>query len=70
MKMEKVKTKSSKKSKEIKVRCTEMLLRQLLAICVVTGKSKTTVIEDLIRQEYGRKNEYANKYWESLEEKV
>lgn len=59
-----------KKNKEIKIRCTEVLLQKLLAICAVTGKSKTAIIESLIQKEYSSRNAYANKYYESLEEKT
>lgn len=56
----------NKKSKEIKIRCTETLLRKLMAICAVKGKTKTAIIEDLILQEYKKKQRYEEKYYEEF----
>lgn len=62
--------KKSRKSKEIKIRCTEVMLRKLLAICAVNGKSKTATIESLISEEYNRDKKYEIQYYANLEKKV
>ena len=60
----------TKKSKEIKIRCTEVLFRKLLAICAVSGKTKTAVIEDLIFAEFEKNKKYSAQYYADLEKKV
>lgn len=50
------------KNREVRIRCTEVLLRKLLAICAVTGKTRTAVIEDLIFAEYERDSRYSKRY--------
>lgn len=54
------------KTKNIKIRCTEVLCRKLLAICAVTGKTRTAIIEDLISAEYERNKKYAAQYCADL----
>lgn len=59
-----------KKSKEIKIRCTESIFRKLLAISKVTGKSRTAVITDLINLEYERDRRYSIQYYADLDKKL
>lgn len=54
------------KTREIKIRCTEVLFRKLLAICAVTGKTKTAVLEDLIYAEYDSDSRYSKQYLADL----
>lgn len=63
-------TKKSRKNKEIKIRCTELVLRKLLAICAVSGRTKTSVIEDLISGEYDRDKRYETRYYADLEGRI
>lgn len=54
------------KTREVKIRCTETLFRKLLAICKVTGKTRTAVIEDLIASEFKKNMKYSNQYYADL----
>lgn len=63
-------SKSLKKTREIKIRCSESLFRKLVAICKITGKTKTSIIEDLIHSEYEKDKRYEKKYYADLEKKV
>lgn len=58
------------KNKIIQIRCTETLLRKLLSICVVTGRTKTAVIEELICTEYEKNKKYETQYYTDLEKNV
>ena len=49
---------SKNKTRRIEIRCREMLFRKLWAICQVSGKTKTAVVEDLIGKEFDRKKAY------------
>lgn len=60
----------AKKTYEIKIRCTELLLRKLLAICSVKDSNKTNIIESLINMEYEKNAQYASKYYENLKKPV
>lgn len=57
-----------KKNKELKIRITEPMLRKILAICTVTGKTKTAIIEDLIIQEFKKNKKYEEQYYANLGE--
>lgn len=58
--------KKERKDKEIRIRCTKGLLRKLMAICVVTGETKTAVITDLILSEYAKNTKYQDEYIRKL----
>lgn len=58
------------KNHEIKIRCTENLFRKLLAICEVTGKTKTSIIEDLILIEYAKNKKYEEKFYEHFKKDI
>lgn len=53
---------SKNKTRRVEIRCRETLFRKLWAICQVSGKTKTTVLEDLICQEFDRKKAYQQFY--------
>lgn len=55
-----------KKNFRICMRFSETVLRKLLAISGVSGKSRTAVIEDLILGEFGRNKKYLDRYYEDL----
>lgn len=46
------------KNKKIQIRCDEIFLRRLEAICSETRRSKTAVIEDLVNTEYSKNKNY------------
>lgn len=48
----------NKKDREITIRVSDILFRKILAICKVTGKSKTGLIRDLVLQEYEKNKKY------------
>lgn len=58
------------KNKHVKIRCTEVLFRKLMAICAVTGKTRTAVLEDLISAEYEKDRRYSTQYYADLEHDV
>lgn len=60
----------AKKSREIKIRCTEILFRKLLAISRVTGKNKTSIVSDLISAEYEKDGRYSIQYLADLDKKL
>ena len=53
---------SKNKTRRIEIRCREMLFRKLWAICQVSGKTKTAVLEDLICKEFDRRKAYQQFY--------
>ena len=59
-----------KKSKAIKIRCSEILFRKLSAICAVTGKTKTAILEELIMTEYDRNKKYSDQYYMDLDKEI
>ncbi len=59
-----------KKDHEVKIRVTEIMLRKLTAICSVTGKTKTAVIEDLILKEFKKNKQYEDRYYLNSEVKI
>lgn len=58
------------KKHRIETRISEVLLRKLLAICAVSGKTRTAVIEDLILAEYEKNKKYKDRYYADLERGV
>lgn len=62
--------KKRNKNRTIHMRTTELINRKLMAICSVTGKTKTAVLEDLISTEYGRNKKYDAQYYADLEKKL
>ena len=50
------------KTRRVEIRCREMLFRKLWAICHVSGKTKTAVLEDLIGKEFDSKKAYQQFY--------
>lgn len=54
------------KKKHLDIRMAEIMLQKLLAICAVTGKTKTAMIEDLILREYDRDSRYGKQYIANL----
>lgn len=46
------------KDRVVTIRVSDLLFRKILAICKVTGKSKTGLIRDLILQEYEKNKKY------------
>ncbi len=55
------------KRNRLNIRISDIVERRLLAICEVTGKTKTKVIEDLIASEYNKKREYNDQYYKILD---
>lgn len=53
-----------KKNKSIKIRVTETMFQKLCAICAVTGKKKTRIVEELIENEFSKDS----RYWEEMYE--
>lgn len=53
---------SKNKTRRIEIRCREILFRKLWAICQVSGKTKTAVLEDLICNEFDRRKAYQQFY--------
>lgn len=51
------------KNKTIRFRCTEKMWKKITAICLVTGKTKTALIEGLINDEYKKNQKYDETYW-------
>lgn len=58
------------KKRWISIRASEVLFRKLVAICKITGKSKTTVISDLIETEYKKDKKYESWYYKDLNKEV
>lgn len=58
------------KTRRIEIRCREMLFRKLWAICQVSGKTKTAVLEDLICKEFDRRKAYQQFYDANLLKKL
>lgn len=46
------------KTREVTIRLSELAFRKLVAICKVTGKSKTGLLRDLILLEYEKNKKY------------
>lgn len=61
---------SKNKPRRVEIRCRELLYRKLWAICKVSGKTKTAVLEDLISKEFERKKAYQQFYDANLLKKV
>lgn len=61
---------SKNKPRRVEIRCREVLYRKLWAICKVSGKTKTAVLEDLIGKEFERKKAYQQFYDANLLKKV
>lgn len=53
---------SKNKTRRVEIRCREILFRKLWAICQVSGKSKTAILEELICKEFDRKKAYQQFY--------
>ena len=53
---------SKNKPRRVEIRCREVLFRKLWAICQVSGKTKTAILEDLICKEFDRKKAYQQFY--------
>lgn len=61
----------NKKKRRIYIRASEILFRKLVAICKATGKTKTSVIADLISAEYDRASKkYEKWYYADLDKEV
>lgn len=58
------------KTREVHFRCREILFRKLWAICKVSGKTKTAILEDLICKEFDRKKAYQQFYDANLLKKL
>lgn len=58
------------KTKNVAIRLGEVCFRKLLAICKVTGKSKTGLIRDLINAEYEKNKKYEAWYNADFGEKM
>lgn len=56
--------------KWITIRASEVLFRKLTAICKATGKTKTTVLSDLISAEYDKNKKYEKWYYADLDREV
>lgn len=63
-------SKDQNKTKRIGIRLSSILFRKLIAICKVTGKSKTTIIEELILSEYEKNKKYEEWYYHNLDKEV
>lgn len=60
----------SNKKCRISIRLSESLKRKLLAICDVTGKTQTSIIEDLILLEFRHDKKYEDRYYSNLNREV
>ena len=58
------------KTRRVEIRCREILFRKLWAICHVSGKTKTAILEDLISKEFDRKKAYQQFYDANLLKKL
>ena len=61
---------SKNKTRRVEIRCREILFRKLWAICHVSGKTKTAVLEDLIGKEFDSKKDYQQFYDANLLTKI
>lgn len=61
---------SKNKPRRVEIRCREVLFRKLWAICHVSGKTKTAVLEDLISKEFDSKKAYQQFYDANLLKKL
>lgn len=60
---------NKKRERHITIRVTEVMFQKILAMCDVTGKTKTGFLRDLIAREYGKNKEYERRYLDNLNER-
>lgn len=60
---------NKKRERYITIRVTEAMFQKILAMCDVTGKTKTGLLRDLIAREYGKNKEYERRYLDNLNER-
>lgn len=58
-----------RKDRRFQIRFSNIIFRKLEAICKVTNRTKTAVIEDLILSEYNKNKAYEKWFYANIDKK-